>query len=149
MTIGEFCNRNVVTVTRSSTIVEAAHLMRHHHVGDVVVVDNYDNAAIPIGIVTDRDIVIGVVAAGLDPAAMTVSDLLLAPLVVAEESASYAETVRAMNSRTVRRMPVVNAAGTLVGIVTLDDLLHQLVAPLAELAQVSGRERSREAMTRR
>ena len=149
MRIDRYCNRNVVTVTRRATVLEAANLMRHNHVGDVIIVDEFDGGRMPIGIVTDRDIVIGIVAAGLDPEVMTVSDLMLAPLVVADETADYGETVRAMCAKGVRRIPVVNAAGSLVGIVTLDDLLRQLVAPLAELAQVSARERRHEAEVRR
>lgn len=149
MNIGPFCNRHVVTATRDTTVAEAAHLMRHHHVGDVVVVDELDGGNVPVGIVTDRDIVVGVVAAGLDPAVIRMEDLLQRPLVVAEERAGYAETVRAMSARAVRRMPVIDAAGKLVGIVTLDDLFHQLVGPLAELASVPARERRDEIAARR
>ena len=148
MGIGKFCNRNVVCARRDTTIVEAAHLMRRHHIGDLVVVDEMDGGRRPIGIVTDRDIVVEIVSTGLDPNVVKVGDLLFQPLVTVEEHTGYAETVRLMSSRGVRRMPVVNEAGLLVGIVTFDDLLHQLALPLAELSELAIRERRQEAQTR-
>ena len=148
MCIGKVCNRNVVCATRDNTIVEAAHLMRRHHVGDVIVVDEMDGGRRPIGIVTDRDIVVEIVAAGLDPNLVKVGDLLLQPLVTVEERTGYAETIRLMAAKGVRRMPVLSEAGLLVGIITLDDLLHQLAVPLAELSAVTIREWKHEIQTR-
>ena len=149
MCIGKFCNRNVVCAARETTIVEAAHLMRRHHVGDVVVIDETDAGRRPVGIVTDRDIVVEVVSAGLDPKLVKVGDLLLMPLVTVEEGTGYAEAIRLMSSKGVRRMPVVNATGLLVGIISLDDLLHQLAVPLGELSELAIRERSHEVQTRK
>jgi CBS domain-containing protein len=144
MCIGKFCKRNVVCATCDATIVEAAHLMRSNHVGDVIIVDEADKERRPIGIVTDRDIVVEVISAGLDPNLVKLGDLLLRPLVTVDEHTGYAETIRVMTAKGVRRMPVVNEAGMLVGIVTLDDVLHQLAIPLAELSELAIRERSHE-----
>jgi CBS domain-containing protein len=149
MCIGKFCNRNVVSASRDMTVLEAAHLMRHNHVGDVVVVDDSEGVKRPIGIVTDRDIVVGVVSPGLDPAAIELGDLQFRPLVSARDRAGYAETVHSMVEHGVRRMPVIDDAGLLVGIVTLDDLLRQLALPLAELSSISLRERAQEFAVRR
>jgi CBS domain-containing protein len=149
MCIGKFCNRNVVCAARDTTIVEAAHLMRRNHVGDLVVIDETDGGRRPIGMVTDRDIVVEVVSAGLDPTLVKVGDLLLRPLVAVEEGTGYAETVRLMSTKGVRRMPVVTDAGLLVGIISLDDLLHQLAVPLGELSELAIRERRHEAQTRK
>ena len=149
MGIGKFCIRNVVCATRDTTIVEAAHLMRSNHVGDVIVVDETGGARRPIGIVTDRDIVIEIVAAGLDPDLVKVGDLLLQPLATVEEHTSYAETIRLMTARGIRRMPVVNQSGLLVGIITLDDLMHQLTVPLAELSELAIREWRHEVEKRK
>ena len=148
MTIGKFCNRDVVCASRDATIVEAAQMMRQHHVGDVVVVDEMNDGRRPVGIVTDRDIVVEVVSAGLDPKLVKVGDLLLRPLVSVDEHAGHAETIRLMAANGVRRMPVVSKQGVLVGIITLDDLLHQLALPLAELSELAIRERRHEASTR-
>ena len=149
MCIGKFCNRNVVCANRDTTVVEAAHLMRHNHVGNVIVIDEVDGGRRPIGIVTDRDIVVEIVAAGLDPNLVKVGDLLLQPLVTVEERTGYAETIRLMTVNGVRRMPIVSDAGLLVGIVTLDDVLHQLALPLVELSDLAIRERRREVQLRK
>jgi len=101
-----------------------------------------------VGVVTDRDIVVEVVAAGLDPKVIKLGDLVLGTLTTIEESASYSETVRRLAIKGVRRMPVVDATGGLVGIITLDDILHQLAAPLAALSELAGRGRRFEAVSR-
>jgi CBS domain-containing protein len=149
MPINEFCHRNVVCATRETTITEAANLMRQHHIGDVIIVETRGGKRIPVGIVTDRDIVVEVVAAGIDPSLLKLGDLRIAPLVTVGEDASYAETVSRMSVEGVRRMPVVGADGALVGIITLDDMLWQLAAPLAALAGLSGRGRELETLTRK
>jgi len=102
-----------------------------------------------VGIITDRDIVVEVVSMGLDPTAIQIGDLQFHPLVTARDRAGYAETVHAMAEHGVRRMPVIDDAGLLVGIVTLDDLLRQLAVPLAELSSLSTRERVLESVSRR
>jgi CBS domain-containing protein len=149
MPISEFCQHNVVCASRDTTVNDAASMMRQHHVGDVIIVEQKNGHRVPVGIVTDRDIVVEVIAAGLDPATFKLGDLLRAPLVTVEEKASYAETVRLMSIKGVRRMPVVGKSGELVGIITLDDMLWQLAAPLAALSGLSGRERQFETLTRR
>ena len=103
MAINEFCHRNVVCATRDTTITEAANLMRQHHIGDVIIVETRGGKQIPIGIVTDRDIVVEVIAAGIDPRTLRLGDLRLAPLVTVDESTSYAETVSRMSAEGVRR----------------------------------------------
>ncbi|HUH93725.1 MAG TPA: CBS domain-containing protein [Casimicrobiaceae bacterium] len=148
MSISEFCTHNVVCATRDTTALEAARLMRHHHVGDVVIVDESDGVRKPIGIVTDRDLVVEVMASGVDPSAIKIGELVLRSPVIIEDSASYAETVRLMAVNGVRRMPVVGPGGALLGIITLDDMLRQLTSPLAALADLAGRARSFEAQTR-
>jgi len=148
MSISEFCTHNVVCATRDTTALEAARLMRHHHVGDVVLVDESDGVRKPVGIVTDRDLVVEVMAGSVDPNAVKLGELALRSPVIIDESASYAETVRLMAVNGVRRMPVVGAGGALLGIITLDDMLRQLTAPLAALADLAGRARSFEAQTR-
>ncbi len=149
MTIGEICNRNVVCATRDTTVVEAANLMRHHHVGDLVVIDDSEGRRRPLGIVTDRDVVVEVVAQGLDAKDIKLGDLLTRHLTTAEERDSSSDVVRLMAARGVRRTPVVDASGTLVGIVTIDDLLPHLAAQLTELSDLAGRSRQREFQTRK
>jgi len=149
MSIGQHCNRNVVTVARDTPVVEAAGLMREHHVGTVLVVDQAGDDRMPVGIVTDRDIIVEVVAAGLDPKLLKVGDIMVGHLVTIDEDAGYTETIREMSLRGIRRIPVVSSTGTLVGIITADDILHHLASPLAALSDLAGRSRRFEAMTRK
>lgn len=148
MVIGTFCNRTVACARADKTIVEAALLMRHDHVGDIVVVDEELRGRRPVGIVTDRDIVLEVVSAGLDPSLVKLGDLVLRPLITANEHDGYAETIERMTAKGVRRMPVVDDAGMLVGIITLDDLLQQLAAQIGELAKIPAWGRKLESRSR-
>lgn len=86
MPVGEICNRVVVITRREDTILAAAKLMRQHHVGDVVVVDESGSVRIPVGIVTDRDLVIDIMATELDQKVMTVGDIMIEDLVSVKES---------------------------------------------------------------
>ena len=115
MSISEFCNRNVIGVAGDTPVIEAAALMRQHHVGDVIVVEEVHGQRKPVGIVTDRDLVVEVMASGLDPRQLKVSDLVSGPVVTIDEGASYAQTVRLMSVKGRRRMPVVGPAGESIG----------------------------------
>lgn len=147
--IGDFCVRNVVTVIRETTVVEAAKLMRQYHIGAVLVVEEGTDGKVPVGILTDRDIVIEIVAAALDPASVKVGELMQRPVTTVPEDASYGEAVRLMSVNGVRRMPVVDARGRLAGIITVDDILRQLAGPLVALSDLTVRERHYETETRR
>ena len=149
MLIQDICNRDVVCAPRETTVVQAAALMREHHVGDVIVIDRPDAERMPIGIVTDRDIVIEVIAKGVDPRTATLGDLVpWGRLVTVEETDTDTETLALMHARGVRRMPVIDAAGVLVGIITLDDILPRLARELGQLAEFGQRGRERETQTR-
>jgi CBS domain-containing protein len=149
MTIGQYCNREIISVARETSVVQAAALMREHHVGTVIVADDVSSRRVPVGIITDRDIVVEVVATGLDAQRLTVGDLMVGELVTIDEEAGFAEAIREMSLRGIRRMPVVSKGGALVGIITLDDVLHHLATPLAALSDLAGRSRRFEAMTRK
>ena len=149
MTIGAICNRKVITVQRDATVLHAAVLMRQHHVGDVVVIENRDNKTVPIGIVTDRDIVVELVATELDCNVITVGDIIITKLIVVKDSASVLEAIQLMANKGVRRLPVVDADGGLVGIITLDDLLLLLSKELAAFTKLVTREQKNEATERR
>src|SRR5574340_731548 len=115
MAIGEICNREVVFVRRQTPVDEAARLMREHHVGDVVVVTDENGRRKPIGIVTDRDVVVEVVAAGLDPAALNVEEIMVPDLASVPEKTGVCEDIRYMRDKGVRRMPEVGEGGELIG----------------------------------
>jgi CBS domain-containing protein len=149
MGLGEICNRVVVVTTRDTGVDEAARLMREHHVGSLVVVDETAMGRKPAGIVTDRDIVIEVVAAGVAPATVRVGEIMGPELAMAQETDEPWDTIKRMRARGVRRMPVVNGSGVLVGIVTVDDLVETIAEQLDGLVKVIGQEQAREARTRK
>jgi CBS domain-containing protein len=149
MPVGEICNRAVVVAEKTLSVREAAQLMRSRHVGDVVVVEQRNGSRHPVGIVTDRDIVVEVVAAGVNPDALTVADITGPDLATVSESEGVYEALHTMRSKGVRRIPVVDRDGGLVGIVTLDDLLSLLAEEMTELAKLVSREKQREATVRK
>lgn len=144
MPIGEICSREVVFARRNESIVEAARLMREHHVGDVIVVDEREGTRVPAGILTDRDIVVEIVAKGVDPGAVTIADAMSAEVTTAREQDGIYETIEHMREKGVRRLPVVNAKGALVGLVSLDDLLDLLGDEIGSLAKLVSREQKHE-----
>ena len=148
MPIGEFCNREVVFATRETSIPEAAQLMRKFHVGDLVVVDEVDRKRVPVGIVTDRDIVIEIVSQSLDLNEFSVGDIMSPQLISVQEKEGVFETIRLMRAKGIRRIPVVNQEGGLEGIVSADDILDLLAEEMTELARVVPREQEREAKTK-
>lgn len=148
MTIGTICNREVITVQRDATVLHAAVLMRQYHVGDVVVIENRKNKTVPIGIVTDRDIVVELVATELNCKVITVGDIIVTKLIVVKDSAGVFEAIQLMANKGVRRLPVVDDDGGLVGIITLDDLLLLLSKELAALNKLVTREQKNEAAKR-
>lgn len=148
MTIGAIRTREVVTARRDTTVAEAARLMRSGHVGDVVIVEERDGREVPCGIVTDRDVVVSVVAKGLDAETVSVGEIMAPELATGHERDGVARTIDLMREKGVRRLPVVDSHGSLAGIVSLDDLFAFLAMEMASLARVSGRERHVEAQLR-
>ncbi|SDH71964.1 MULTISPECIES: CBS domain-containing protein [unclassified Nitrosomonas] len=149
MSIGEICKREVVIVQREDAVLQAAKLMRQHHVGDVVVVDDRDGKRVPVGIVTDRDLVVEVIAPELNPNTITVGDIMVSDFATIRESAGVFESIQYMRIKGVRRMPVVDDDSNLIGIVTLDDLLALLSEELDALVKLMAHEQQKEAGTRR
>lgn len=149
MPIGDVCIRDVVVASRETTAREAARLMSESHVGNLVVVEDIGGRRVPVGIITDRDIVRNVVAEALDASVFTLEDLAARDLVTVREDQGVFECIQQMRINGIRRMPVVDSKGGLVGIISLDDLIQLLAEEMSELAKVIVREQAREtAMTR-
>lgn len=148
MPIGEICNREVVFSYPNHTVREAALLMREYHVGGLVVVEENGKRK-PVGIVTDRDIAISIVALGLDPDVITVGDIMGPELVTVRENQGVFETIQQMRLKGVRRLPIVWEEGALVGIVAVDDLVALFADELSELSKVIVREQMVEVKTRK
>lgn len=148
MPIGELCNREVVIAARDDTVFVAAQLMRTHHVGDIVIVDRAGEKNIPVGIVTDRDVVIELVATDLDPKAITIGDISVSKLAVLSEDAEISDAIQLMSHKGIRRLPIVDREGSLVGIVCMDDLLAVVAEDLSALAKLVEHEAAKENQKR-
>ena len=131
MSLERFCRKPIVTTTPDSTITEAAHTMRSAHVGAVIVSDG----GRPLGILTDRDIVCRVLAEERDPTVTPVESVMTTGVAVAHENDLIDQVLFSMNERGVRRMPIVDERGLLVGMVSLDDLMVMLSAELGQAAE--------------
>jgi CBS domain-containing protein len=147
--IGEICNREVVYVNRDVTVHAACKLMRHYHVGSLVVVDEADGKRTPAGIVTDRDVVVEVDAMDLDAKVITAGDIMSQDLVTVDEEEGFLKTIEIMRFKGVRRVPVVDKENRLIGIVTIDDLLEVMAEELGNLAHIVAREQTHEKQARK
>jgi CBS domain-containing protein len=148
MRISEICTVQTIYCKSDETVQGAALLMRKYHVGDLVVIDNPDGERVPVGIITDRDIVVSVIALGLDPASLLVGDIMTEDLLTATEDDDVYETIEKMRFRGIRRVPVVNQAGGLTGIVAVDDLLEFLAEEMGELSRISTHQQAHEKRAR-
>lgn len=148
MHIGELCTSQTISCTRDDTVQGAALLMRQHHVGDVIVVDTDEDTSVPVGILTDRDIVVSVIAPGLDPASILAGDIMSDDLLTARETDDVYELIERMRLRGIRRVPVVDAAGKLSGVVCADDLLEFLAEEMGELSRISSWQQAHERSAR-
>lgn len=149
MPVGDYCNREVIVCDRDTAIPDAARLMRAHHVGDLVVVERGVRGNRALGIVTDRDLVVEVLAQEVDFAAVTVADVMSFDLTTAREDDELWDTLMRMRSLGLRRVPVVDGAGSLVGILTSDDVLELLAEGISDLARLVRREIQQESGRRR
>lgn len=149
MRIGGIATLEAVHCKREASVLEAALLMRQHHVGDLIVVDEVKGELMPVGILTDRDIVVSITAEGLDSKSIEVGDIMSTELLAASEDADVHETIERMRFKGVRRMPVISNSGKLVGIVSVDDLMEFLAEEMTELSRISLRQQSIEKQVRK
>jgi CBS domain-containing protein len=140
MSVSEICNRDVVIVRPEESIQTAARLMREYHVGDLIVVKESQGLRIPVGILSDRDIVIEMVAKDLVYDAVNVGDLMSNELLTVQEDGDSLDAIRRMREHGIRRMPVLNKAGALVGILAVDDLIDLIAEQLNNLVGLIGNE---------
>ena len=140
MHIGEICSRDVVFAHQEDTALDAARLMERFHVGDVVVVAEENGRRFPVGIVTDRDLAVKVMAKGLAPERTGLQDIASGDLLTLGEDEGLYEAIERMRRRGVRRAPVVDLEGELVGIVSVDDVLGLLAEELSGLVRLASKE---------
>lgn len=148
MPIAEICSRGVVVAGPNDSLRTIAELMRQHHVGSVVVTRDADGVVYPVGIITDRDIVLALVAKDVSPDAVRAGDVMSEPLETADEGDEVWQVLERMRTRGVRRLPVVGLRGELVGIVSADDLLELAAEEVVSLARIINREQRQEVSRR-
>jgi len=148
MKIGEICNRQVVVIGQGESLLEAGRRMRENHVGCLVVVRKQEASRNPVGILTDRDILMQVLSKGVALEKIGVEDIMVPDLFTAREEDGIYETIRLMRRKGIRRMPVVDSRRDLVGIVTMNDLLKFLSEEVSRLADIFSRGRIIETVAR-
>lgn len=134
MAIGTICTRRVITVDRGIDVAAAARVMRDRQVGYLVVTDAASGGQKPVGVITDRDIVIKVMAPNVDPHSRKVGDVMTTEPLVAGYADDIGKTLHRMRALGVRRVPVINTLGDIAGVLSLDDAFDHLVAQMADVA---------------
>ena len=148
MTAGEYCNREVVITEQDTSVTQAAMLMREFHVGSLVVVQKRDEVNLPVGIVTDRDLVIEVIAQQVPVESATLNDVMSRNLVSVGEQETLIDTLQLMLKRGVRRVLVVDGQGSLQGILTADDAIQLMAESMSDLSKVVSQELKQEVIKR-
>jgi len=148
MKVGDICTREVVTTDATSTVQQAAGLMRERHVGALLVVGDSAEGKQVVGVVTDRDLVVEALARGLDAARTGVGRFAEGKIATIAAQATIGEAIAAMKERAVRRLLVADEAGRVYGIVSLDDVLGALGHELAALASAVQKGVERESAER-
>lgn len=147
MNVGQVCGRHVVTVLPDIDLTAAAQLMREKHVGYLVVVES-DNMRRPVGVLTDRDIVVSVVAMKTDPASLTVGDIMTSRVIWTDEQTTLDAALVQMHRNGVRRLPVLAPNGEVVGVLSIDDVLQSIMTELDHAAGSIRLEREVERAAR-
>jgi CBS domain-containing protein len=146
MRVGDYCKHGVVTISPTADVVEVARTMRDEHVGFLVVIEEGDAARKPVGVITDRDIVLEIDAREIDPHNVTAADIMSREPLVAHEYEDLNEVLQAMRIAGFRRVPVLTEKGALTGVIAIDDVLD-VVAGL--LCDVCGSIRNEQRQERR
>lgn len=136
MSLDNLCRREVVVVNQGTPIKEAVKFMEEKNIGSVIVV----GGGKPVGIATDRDILLRVVNKGLDPEKSSVDDVMTKEIVTLKEGMGLFEALEQVKGKGIRRFPIVDARGNLKGIMTLDDIIYLLGKEMADVASIIERE---------
>jgi CBS domain-containing protein len=141
MNAGSVCKRGVVTVAPMDDLVAAAHVMREKHVGYLIV----SRETRVVGVLTDRDIVVAVLAQEVDAHALKVGDVMTRDPLLIEEGQSIEAVLCHMREAGVRRVPVVDRTGALTGVLSIDDVLERIAE---QLINIAGSIRNEQRMER-
>lgn len=145
MLLGELCNRTVVIGHAGDAVLESARRMRNLHVGSLVVVDESERGRVPVGVVTDWDLLFAL--ASVEPErlqTLRLGEVASWDVITGSEHEHVNEALERMRVHGIRRLPVVDERGTLVGILAYDDLVEWVGAQIGDLARLVGREQRQE-----
>lgn len=144
------CLRHIppVSIDAAQDVVEAAQLMREKHVGFLVVTQLAGGRTRIVGALTDRDIVVAVIARGADPRALKVGDVMTRDPLIVSDNCSLDAALGFMREACVRRVPVVGSNGELCGVLSVDDVLERLAVELTNIAGCIRGEQSTERLVR-
>lgn len=149
MKVGSLCNQKIICARKDETVLTAARRMRDHHVGSLVVIDGEDDHCVPTGILTDRDIVVSVIARDVEHLPkLLIGDIMTRKPIIAIADDEVSEVVKTMRRHRIRRLPVVDAEGCLLGIVSFDDIVEHLAEQLGNMAQTVSRQPRAERLNR-
>lgn len=148
MKVGEYCKRGVSALDVKADLVEAAQAMRDDHVGFLVVFDKGDDLRKPVGVLTDRDIVLQITAREVNPRTVTVGDVMTCKPLIAAETDELDELLQAMRMAGIRRVPVVDSRGALTGIIAIDDVIGVMNRMLGDISGAIRHEQRHEWRTR-
>jgi CBS domain-containing protein len=145
--VGQICRRRVVTIAATEDLATAARLMRESHIGYLIVVEPafQEGQFLPVGVLTDRDIVVSVVAREADPRMLRVGDAMTPRPVTIMDEDSVADAVDQMKRIGVRRLPVIGDYGVLKGVLSMDDVLSTMAHDLRSVADAVAQERAAES----
>ena len=134
--VGQICKRNPVTCASDAEITDVVDLMREQQVGSVILVQEMTDGTRPYGIITDRDLVVRVFTAGVEYDSLTIRDVATTDLKLVRENDGMGEAIHVMHEAGIKRLPVVDSVGRLIGIISGDDLLLHLANEVQELASL-------------
>lgn len=144
MDVRDLCRHRVVTIDPGADLVEAARVMREFHVGFLVVSDGRT----PVGVITDRDIVLEAVAGCVDPRSVTVRDAMTAEPVTLTADTPLEDALDSLRVAGIRRAPVVDDGGRIVGVLSIDDVLDHIAVQLGAVAGSLRHEQAVERLAR-
>jgi CBS domain-containing protein len=140
MYVGDICSRNAIYVSQQDSVLNVARIMREQHVSSVVVIDDFGGKIRPQGIITERDLVVEVLAAKIDPSVVTAEDILTCELVCVTEKHDVREALKYLRYYGARLAPVVNVDGVLVGVFSIEGSLSKLSEEFTEVVTLLSNE---------
>lgn len=148
MSLRQYCDNEVSLLTQDSSILEAAQVMRKNHVGEVIIVEHQKAKTIPLGIVTDRDLVIEIMAMEVDVEKINLGSIMCFELITVSDDTSLNDALEIMQINGIRRAPVIDGSGALIGLINIESILKILTQDMTKLLKLFNTEKRIEKTRR-